>query len=180
MNQTFRFNKNDDTVFSELYKNYFILVKKFIIKNSGTCEDAEDIFQDTMIVLVQKLKRDDFELTASVKAYILGISKNLWFKKIRDSKITLEFSEEHDSLFFEEIEYSIQQEKTYLDKLADYMHKITTHCKGLIHDMFMKSKPIEQIQTEYGYSSKHTALNQKYKCIEQIRKIKEIEEKSSN
>lgn len=38
--------------------------------------------------------------------------------------------------------------------------------------MFFKNKPIEQIQKEYGYSTKHNAQNQKHKCVEQIRKVK--------
>lgn len=43
--------------------------------------------------------------------------------------------------------------------------------------MFFKNKPIEQIQKDYGYSTKHNAQNQKHKCVEQIRKVKEQEEK---
>ena len=39
------------------------------------------------------------------------------------------------------------------------------------------SKKIEQIQKEYGYSSKQNAQNQKYKCVEQIRRVKEQESK---
>lgn len=39
-------------------------------------------------------------------------------------------------------------------------HRVTEHCQGLIHDMFFKEKSIEQIQKEYGYSTKHNAQNQ--------------------
>ncbi|WP_291880872.1 hypothetical protein, partial [Chryseobacterium sp.] len=62
---------------------------------------------------------------------------------------------------------------TYWEKLQSYLTKITNHCKGLIHAMFFHEKTIEQIQQEYGYSTKHNAQNQKHKCMEQIRKAKE-------
>jgi hypothetical protein len=43
--------------------------------------------------------------------------------------------------------------------------------------MLFKNKPIEQIQKDYGYSTKHNAQNQKHKCVQQIKKIKEQEDK---
>lgn len=167
----------NNQAFGTLYKNYFGLVNRFITNNSGTNHDAEDIFQNTMIALVAKLRQDDFVLEASVKTYIMAIAKNLWFKKLRTASRETEFTDIYDSKFYEEITFAIEEEKSYWDKLQNYIHQITEHCKGLIHDMFFKNKPIEQIQKDYGYSTKHNAQNQKHKCVEQIRKVKEQEDK---
>lgn len=169
----------NNNAFGLLYKEYFGMVNRFVINNNGESIDAEDIFQDTMLVLVEKLRQDNFELTASMKTYIMAIAKNLWLKHLRTHKKVVEFSELYDNNFFEEINLAIEQEKNYWDKLQNYMHKITEHCKGLIHDMFFKEKAIEQIQKEYGYSTKHNAQNQKHKCVEQIRRVKEEEEKKN-
>ena len=170
----------NNQAFGALYKNYFGMVSRFITNNNGTNHDAEDIFQDTMIALVAKLRQDDFILEASVKTYIMAIAKNLWFKKLRTANRETEFTDMHDNKFYEEISIAIEYEKNYWDKLQNYIHQITEHCKGLIHDMFFKNKPIEQIQKDYGYSTKHNAQNQKHKCVEQIRKVKEQEEKNGN
>ena len=159
--------------FGELYREYYGVVKRFILNNSGSEEDAQDVFQDTMLVLVEKLRKDEFVLTASLKTYIMAIAKHLWLKKIRDAVQIIEISDNHHQSFFEEITVSIEQEKTYMDKLQYYMTKITDHCNRLLHDMFFKNKSIEEIQQQYGYSTKHNAQNQKHKCIEQIRKVKE-------
>ncbi len=168
---------NSNSAFKELYENYFPYVKRFIINNNGSDADAEDVFQDTMIILLEKLRMDDFVITASVKSYIMGIAKNIWLKKIRNSFKVTEITDDHTNKFYQEIDIIIQQEKTYFEKLNDYLHKITNHCKGLIHDMFFNNKTIEQIQTDYGYKTRHNALNQKYKCVEQIRKLKDLDKK---
>ena len=170
----------NNNAFGQLYKEYFGMVNRFVTNNNGRTDDAEDIFQDTMIVLLEKLRQDDFQLTASIKTYIMAISKNLWLKRLRTTYRETEFTNIHDIKFYEEINLAIEQEKNYWDKLQNYMHKITDHCKGLIHDIFFKEKTIEQIQQEYGYSTKHNAQNQKHKCVEQIRKVKEEDEKSEN
>ena len=67
--------------FGQLYKTYFSMVNRFVLNNSGQTEDAEDLFQDTMLVLIEKLRQDNFELTASIKTYIMAIAKNIWLKK---------------------------------------------------------------------------------------------------
>ena len=159
--------------FGVLYKEHFGMVSRFVINNNGEADDAEDIFQDTMLVLVEKLRQDNFHLTASIKTYIMAIAKNLWLKRLRTAYWEIEYTELYDNNFFEDINLAIEQEKSYWDKLQSYMHKLTDHCKGLIHDIFFKEKAIEQIQQKYGYSTKHNAQNQKHKCVEQIRKVKE-------
>jgi RNA polymerase sigma factor (sigma-70 family) len=163
----------NNKAFGALYQKHFGMVSRFVTNNNGRMDDAEDVFQDTMMVLLEKLRQDNFVLTASIKTYIMAIAKNLWLKRLRTAYTKLAYSELYDNRFFEDINQTIEQEKNYWEKLEGYLLKISNHCKGLIHAMFFKEKTIEQIQKEYGYSTKHNAQNQKHKCIEQIRKVKE-------
>ncbi len=164
----------NNRAFGQLYKEYFGMVNRYIVNNNGQNEDALDIFQDTMLVLVEKLRNDEFQLTASIKTYIMAIAKNLWLKRLRNKAKNYQLSENNQ--LFDEINFAIEQEKTFWDKLQNYMHHISDHCKGLIHKMFFRNNTIEQIQKEYGYSTKHNAQNQKHKCVEQIRKVRDTEE----
>lgn len=135
----------NNKAFGDLYIEHFEMVNRFVRNNSGQTADAEDLFQDTMIVLIQKLQQDDFELTASMKTYIMAISKNIWFKKLRNNYIETEFSEVQDQQFCDEIDNAIEEEKSFKDKLQTLIHQISQHCQGLIHDMFFKEKSIDQI-----------------------------------
>jgi RNA polymerase sigma factor (sigma-70 family) len=168
----------DSSSYKELYENYYDAVERFVVKNTGTNDDAKDIFQDTMIVLMEKLRADNFELTASLKTYIIAISKNLWFKKLRNKRAHREIAllDTHTDQFYCDIATSIENEKSFWDKLQLYMTQITSHCNRLLHAMFFKNRNIDEIQKVYGYSSKHNAQNQKHKCIEQVRKLKEADE----
>lgn len=162
--------------FGKLYKDNFIKISKFVQNNSGSKTDAEDLFQDAMMVLVEKLRTDDFKLTASINTYVYAICKNIWLKKLRNRNFQLSVEDIKDSDFQNSISQSIEEEKNYLEKLKGYLVKITDHCNRLIHDLFFKGKDITQIQKEYGYTTKHNAQNQKHKCVEQIKKVKREEE----
>lgn len=170
----------NDFAFGVLYQKYFDTVKYFVLKNNGNTTDADDVFQDTMLILLEKMRMDNFVLTASIKTYIVAISKNIWFKKLRNAGREIAFEQLQESNFYEEISLDIEREKTYIDKLKEYLLKITEHCSRLINDMFYNGKELAEIQTQYGYSTRHNTVNQKHKCINQIRKIKEQEEKLKN
>ena len=166
----------DSSAYEALYKQYYISVERFILKNSGTVEDAKDIFQDSLLVLLQKLKADDFELSASLKTYIIAIGKNLWFKKLRHISYyaEVEMTDAYSNRFYNEISTSILNEKTYRELLQTFMGKITKHCNYLLQALFFKRKSMDVVQQEFGYSSVHNAQNQKHKCISQLRKVKEV------
>jgi len=166
------FQKDNNIAFGVLYQKYFGYTRKFVLANKGNIEDAEDVFQDALIILYEKLFDDDFKAYTCLANYVTGISKNLWLKKLRNRNF---FVEIHENYYFEnkeEINLSIENERDYRDKLNDYINEISSHCKNLIQDFFMKNKSIEEIQQQYNYSTKHNAQNQKHKCMEQIRKIK--------
>ena len=162
--------------FDKIYKDNFGKISNFVQHNSGNKADAEDLFQDAMMVLVEKLRQDNFQMTASINTYVFAICKNLWFKKLRDKNHELSIDKLQTFDFITSINDSIEYEKTYLEKLKGYLIKITDHCNRLIHDIFFKGKSIDQIQKDYGYSTRHNAQNQKHKCVQQIRKVKEQNE----
>lgn len=176
MNNTLLELKTENNlVIKKLYENNFYKISKFVEKNSGNMADAEDLFQDSMLVLIEKIRKEQFLLTASIDTYLYAICKNLWFKKLRDRSIQLPIDDFKITNFQNSIDKSTENKKSYLDILRGYLLKITEHCYGLITDFFLKEKTIEEIQEEYGYTTRHSAQNQKYKCIKQIRKLKELE-----
>ena len=54
--------KNDKKAIETIYKENYNLVQALVINNSGTSEDAKDIFQEAMIVLYEKVQSGTFEL----------------------------------------------------------------------------------------------------------------------
>lgn len=80
--------------------------------------------------------------------------------------------------FLLQIEDTIEEEISRVENLKEYVDQISLHCQKFINDVYLKNKTISQIQKEYGYTTKHNAQNQKYKCIEQLKAM--IEKNDSN
>lgn len=83
MNETEIFEricKGDEKALELLYKKYYRMMTKLVITNSGTEEEARDVYQDALIVFWQKATSGNLVLTSKMSTYIYSICQNLWRK----------------------------------------------------------------------------------------------------
>ena len=79
--------KRDNRVLQFIYKNNFNPVKQLVLHNAGSENDAEDIFQEALIVIFKKLRDEPgFELSAAFSTYLYSIARLLWLKHLRNIK----------------------------------------------------------------------------------------------
>jgi RNA polymerase sigma factor (sigma-70 family) len=83
----------DDRILNLLYDNYFQMVKKHILNNSGTSDDVSDIFQDSIIILYNQICDNTLTLTSDLKGYFFGVARNRWKEHLRSRKETLVIDE---------------------------------------------------------------------------------------
>jgi RNA polymerase sigma factor (sigma-70 family) len=165
--------KEDSTSFELLYKFYYPSVATYVTNNRGNAADAEDVFQEAIIILLQKVRQKDFTLTSTLKTYLFAIAKNIWLKKLRDNKIItvayFEKVQQTTTSFTEEI----VAEKTREEKAATWIERITENCQRILKAIFFYQEPMDSLMKKMGWKNKHTAANQQYKCIQQVKKQKD-------
>ncbi len=155
-----------------LYKKNYHMVEVHILKNSGSKEDAKDVFQDSIIVLYKNLKKETFELNGKISSYLYSISRNIWLKKLRDTKITTSAIEDHRDSFIhdvniiKEIEYSEDQKM-----IGDMLKRAGDRCKNLFIAFYYEKLSMKKIASTQGYSSEQIVKNQKVRCLKKIRSI---------
>ena len=66
-----------DKAFYKLYAD-FPKVKKMILAKGGTKDDAQDIFQEALIILYKKVNESEFKLTSKIGTYVYSVSRFLW------------------------------------------------------------------------------------------------------
>ena len=158
--------------YDHIYKAYYPSIEKFILSNSGSSEDAQDVFQETILILSNNVEKEDFELTSTLKTYLYSVSKNLWLKTLSKRKHITSFEASESSLadikdFSEEEREDEKKVTSYIEKL---LTKIPHHCQQMIHYVFYKNASPEKVAEELGYNNNHTVSNVKYKCIQQMKK----------
>lgn len=167
-------NKKEDKAFLALYK-HFSMIKKMIASKGGKTEDAEDVYQEALILLYKKVTETDFMLTSKLSTYLYSIARFLWQDELKKRK-TYQMVE-FDSNIDKEDEDSFNEmlAKENRIKLAEkIVAELGERCRELLLLFYSGKMKLKEIALKMGYSSENTAKNQKYKCIEAAKnKLKE-------
>jgi RNA polymerase sigma factor (sigma-70 family) len=77
---------NEKTAIESVYKENYALIQHFVVSNNGSEDDARDIFQEAMMVLYEKSRQEDFELTCQIRTYLYSVCRRLWLKKLQHNR----------------------------------------------------------------------------------------------
>jgi len=156
--------KENNDVILYIYKNSFRPVRHLITRNSGSEEDARDIFQDSLVVLYKKLKTGSLKLSCSVSTFLYSIARLLWLKELRIRGKEIISSDNYDSWVDEESNIvRIYEQNERLRFYRRIFEQLSEDCRKILR-MVMKSFTISEITSIMGYSSVQHTKNRRYRC----------------
>ncbi len=155
--------------YKSVYTSCFPMIRSMILKNSGSVDDARDIFQDSIIVLFQNSTREKFELNVGTCTYLYSIARNKWLKHIRDygKKTGLDGTDElPDNNSFVDDDEQKQRQRLLIKHLASMGEK----CQNIVK-LYFEGMPGEQIAKELEFSSYEYYRVAKNRCIENLKRM---------
>lgn len=164
--------KEDKASIEQIYRDNYSMIQSFILNNSGTTDDAADIFQESMIVLFEKSKSPDFELNCQLKTYIYSVSRRLWLKRLQQMQRFGRQAENVEDVIPVEEDLDMHEKRQQdFSIMETAMSKIGEPCKSLLEAYYIQKKQMQQIADEFGYTNADNAKTQKYKCLVRLKKL---------
>jgi RNA polymerase sigma factor (sigma-70 family) len=164
--------RGDGQVLGKLYKQHYPRIAQMVRTNSGTEDDARDLFQDAVMVLYGKAKDPDFRLTSSLFTFLFSVSRNLWLKNLRNvARQGVTVVMEMESI--DETDADTEAEWLHEAKLQLYRRKLSElgdGCQELLK-LSAAGKKIGEIVAQLGMSSELFARQKKFKCKEQLTRL---------
>ncbi|MCG8576944.1 MAG: sigma-70 family RNA polymerase sigma factor [Flavobacteriales bacterium] len=149
----------------ELY-NEFPKIRANIQSTGGDEGTAREIFHDSLVLLIEKVSKPDFELTSKLTTYLYGINRFLWKNELRKRNRNPEL-EWKDTLILsaDDLDYNEEKEEKIrvLDKV---LASVTERCKKIFEMFYYRRKSMKEIADQLEFSSVNSAKTQKYKCME--------------
>ncbi len=163
---------NNRQAIETIYKDNYNMVQTLIINNSGSPDDAKDIFQEAMIVLYEKVKTGSFELNCQIKTYVYSVCRRLWLKRLNQlQRSAPEIENIEESIAIEdELELHEQRNSDFL-LMEKAMNHLGEPCKSLLEAYYLQKKSMVEIAGNFGYTNADNAKNQKYKCLMRLKKM---------
>lgn len=160
-----------DEIIKFVYKEFFPMIRNLVINNSGTEQDAEDIFQDALVIVYQRIVNDELALNSSFKTFFYSVCRNIWLQRLGKWKERNQEFVDFENVIaipehaFEEIQ-SIENKKHKLYQL--HFLNLSMDCQKVLQ-LFLRKISLREIAVIMGYKTEKYAKTRKYNCKEELK-----------
>lgn len=162
-----------DEALSQLYRKYYEAVKQLVQKNNGTEEEAEDIFQDTLLTFYTQLRHKQLKLSCSIQTYLYSVARNLWLDELRKRKKQAQFVETHTFIPLQEDHLSVLLESEQSEQMAKIIRMLDEKCQQVLIHFYFDRFRMSQIASLLGFANEQVAKNKKSKCLKKLKTLVE-------
>lgn len=163
---------NDTRLVREIYQKYSGNISRYIVANSGTADDAADIFQEALIDIYNQAKYKGLQLSCPFEPYVLLICKRKWLNQLR-KKGREPVTKDIDDVSIGEDVFALaeqmQQSDSKMQVFLECFRTMGSSCKEIIRKCLSgedQEKIAEQLKVTYGYLRK-----KKSECMATLTKL---------
>ncbi len=154
----------------QLYQDHLEAAKAFIMSKGGTKQDADDIFQETIVSFIDCVQKKKFRQESGIRTFLISISKNLWYNEIRKREragrreIIFEMDRDQpETAVIETIQY--REMKKELNQL---LQDLGESCRKILELFYYENLSMKEIVDHLHYENEQVVRNKKYKCLNQL------------
>lgn len=156
-----------------IYRTNFDSLCWYITNNSGSREDAEDIFQEVVVSFIDLVQKNKFRGESSVKTFLFSLNRFTWLNELKRRGRALAREEK-----FEKGQDRVEVDSHY--QLADREGKaavvrlldaIGETCKKILLLFYYENLPMKDIVAATDYENEQVVRNKKYKCLKQLEQL---------
>jgi len=155
-----------------LYDQYFESVIAQICQNGGSREDGADIFQEAVLVLIEKVKTGQFRGDSSLKTFLSAIARNLWLHELR----TRFRRNKRENVYMTGEEKTEEVRDLYADnqasdQLLKILDQVGNPCKQILTGFYYEEKSMKELLTEFDYENEQVLRNRKSRCMKKLKEM---------
>lgn len=151
----------------ELYKKW-PFIKRYLKSLGCMKNDAEDIFQEAILILFRKIEDNNFELTVEPIYYVQNTCKLIWYNQMRKEEKKITFQLEKD---VEDIQDEWFEKESKLQSIEEVFLKIGERCQEILKLFYGDNLSMEMIAKKIGLRNEKVVKAQKYRCIHKIKEL---------
>jgi RNA polymerase sigma factor (sigma-70 family) len=156
----------------KLYDHYFEGIVAQICINGGNQEDGADIFQEAVLVLIDKVKTGQFRGDSSIKTFLSAIARNLWLHELR----TRGRRNKREVIYMDGGDKTEEPLHTFFDTqntnaLQEVLEQVGETCKKILTGFYYEDKSMKELLTEFNYENEQVLRNRKSRCMKKMKEL---------
>ncbi|MGH2568000.1 MAG: RNA polymerase sigma factor [Bacteroidota bacterium] len=167
-----RIRQGDEQALTVLYRENQNAVASFVMGNSGSKDDAEDMLQEALVVMWERVRSGRFELSAQLSTFLYATVKNIWLRRLArrrkeiPSELDPELTADGRSSILDDL---IEDE--HAKRIRAALQRLGEPCRTLLLLFYWEELSTEKIAAQMGYANAETVKAKKYQCKKSLEKI---------
>ncbi|OUJ73372.1 RNA polymerase sigma factor [Hymenobacter crusticola] len=166
--------RGDDRALAQLYRLHLPMVSHFVLQNSGTEDEAKDVYQEGVMVFYEKVRDGSLELSCQIKTYLYAVCRRLWLKRLAEKGRFGGRLDDHEPFLETGAEADLAEAEERDRRFAlmgEALEQIGEPCRSLLEGFYLLDRSMQQLTADFGYTNADNAKNQKYKCLVRLKKL---------
>src|SRR5450432_705273 len=154
----------------QLYEEHAEITRSFIMGKGGTEQDADDIFQETVVSFIDSVQKGKFRQESGIRTFLVSIAKHLWYNEIRRKQRAgnREKLFEADREPEEDGVSEAIQDRELKNQLNRLLQELGESCKKILELFYYENLSMKEIVSHLHYENEQVVRNKKYKCLQQL------------
>jgi len=130
-------------------------------------EDAEDLFQEAVQVVVYNVRSDRYTGSGRLESYLLGVGQNLWRQEIRKRSRRKHLREEQEAEIEKEAPILPDEQLEWTEKkrlLAGYLARMSSQCRRIL-GLWSLGYSMKEIASAAAIKNVNLARQKKHHCM---------------
>lgn len=156
-----------------LYRSHFEQLSAYITFNSGSRQDAEDVFQEVIVNFIDLVRQNKFRGDSSIKTFLYSMNRHTWLNELkrRGRQLAREekYEKGHDRVEEDAAESIIDREEK--KTIADLVAALGETCRKILVLFYYENLSMREILEQTDYENEQVVRNKKYKCLKQLEQM---------
>lgn len=155
---------HDSKILEHIYLTYFPIIEGFVIHHKGTREQAKDVFQEAMIIVYNRVRAGELELSCKFGTYLYAICKKIWIQERKKHLLHQDKLKQHPLTVNDPGPDEDPLLELHLDQIfRTHFRELSPDCQKIL-TMYFNDFSLEEIRKVMNYSNLHHTADRKYRC----------------
>lgn len=163
---------NDEKALKLFYQAHYARVEKYVRDNSGTTEEAKDIYQEAFIAVWRNIQLDRFTpgSNTSLGTYLYTVARHKWLDHLRAAKRKPQVSLSETTELAEPPSGLSEEELQRINSIKSNFGQLGKTCRDVLERFYYKKQSMRTISAALQWTEA-TARNNKYRCIQRLKEL---------
>jgi len=162
----------DETALVQLYRSNRKSITAFLLRNNGTADDAEDMLQEALVILWERVRAGRHEYSARLSTFIFATVRNLWLRRLARKRRESPAAHPEDDFAdgsLSTLDQMIDEERT--ESVRSALEALGEPCRTLLLLFYWEELSMEDIARRLGFANADTAKSKKYQCKKSLKDL---------